>query len=79
MPPTAGAERGAAFACVTQFSRDLANSPHSHLTATGLADLAVELAPTVGSTSRCSTRTQLIEMGCGGLLGVNQAAPSRRG
>ncbi len=68
---TTGARRGQAFAGAAQFSRDLANAPHSHLNATGLADLAAELGSTRGLDVRVYDKDELTEMGCGGLLGVN--------
>jgi leucyl aminopeptidase len=67
----AGLRRGRAFAATGQFSRDLANSPHSHLNATGLAELAAELGPAAGLEVTITDKDELIEMGCGGLLGVN--------
>lgn len=75
----AGAARGRTFAGVTQLARDLANSPHSHLNATGLADLAVGLGPGRGLDIEVFDKQQLVEMGCGGLLGVNagSAEPPR--
>jgi leucyl aminopeptidase len=75
----AGAERGRLFAGVTQVARDLANSPHSHLNATGLADLAVALGPSRGLDIEVFDKDQLVALECGGLLGVNagSAEPPR--
>ena len=62
--------------CVTSraaaVARDLANSPPAHLTATahGRRGGRARRASTASRSSR-SARTQLVEMGCGGLLGVN--------
>jgi leucyl aminopeptidase len=67
----AGAERGRAFAAATKLSRDLANSPHSHLTASMLAELAVQVGPSRGLTVEIFGEDELREMGCGGILGVN--------
>src|SRR5699024_6136233 len=50
---------------------DLANTPPAHLTATDLADLAVELGEPAGLTVTTYGPDQIDEMGCGGLLGVN--------
>ena len=63
----------------SQLARDLANTPPTHLTATRLAEVAVALGAEAGSTSRSSTRQALVELGCGGLLGVNagSAEPPR--
>jgi leucyl aminopeptidase len=75
----AGAERGRAFAAATKLSRDLANSPHSHLTASMLAELAVQIGPSRGLEIEIFGEDELREMGCGGILGVNagSAEPPR--
>jgi leucyl aminopeptidase len=75
----AAARRGASFAFATMLARDLANSPHSHLTASHLADLAVELGPGRGLEVEVFDKDQLVALGCGGLLGVNagSAEPPR--
>jgi leucyl aminopeptidase len=70
----AGASRGRAFASVTRLARDLANTPHSHLNASGLADLATALGPDRGLDVEVFDKDALTEMGCGGLLGVNQGS-----
>jgi leucyl aminopeptidase len=67
----AGATRGATFATVHRVSRDLATTPPAHLTATRMADLAVAMGARRGLDVTVFDRDQLIEMGCGGLLGVN--------
>jgi leucyl aminopeptidase len=74
-----GAERGRAFASATMLVRDLATSPHSHLTATGLADFAVGFGAEHGLVVEVFDEQALAEMGCGGLLGVNagSAQPPR--
>jgi leucyl aminopeptidase len=73
------ARRGASFASATMLARDLANSPHSHLSASRLADLAVELGPDRGLEVEVFDKDQLVALGCGGLLGVNagSAEPPR--
>jgi leucyl aminopeptidase len=68
---TEGAERGRVMAAATKLSRDLANCPHSHLTASVLADLAETLGPQHGLSIEVFGKEQLVEMGCGGMLGVN--------
>jgi leucyl aminopeptidase len=75
----AGAERGRAFAAATKLSRDLANSPHSHLTASMLAELAAQVGPSRGLSIEIFGEDELREMGCGGILGVNagSAEPPR--
>jgi leucyl aminopeptidase len=71
---SAGAARGHRFAAVSSLSRDLANTPHSHLNATGIADLAVALGAERGFDVEVFDKDQLVELGCGGLLGVNQGS-----
>jgi leucyl aminopeptidase len=66
-----GVARGRALAAATQFARDLANSPHSHLSATGLAEIATALGADRGLTVEVFDKAALVELGCGGLLGVN--------
>jgi leucyl aminopeptidase len=67
----AGAARGQAFAAATMLARDLANTPHSHLTATRLAEVAVALGPERGLEVEVADEAALVELGIGGLLGVN--------
>jgi leucyl aminopeptidase len=71
---TSGIARGKALAAATQLARDLANTPHSHLNAASLADVAVA----IGSARRLEVevfdKDALVEMGCGGLLGVNRGS-----
>jgi len=69
-----GAQRGRAFAAATQLARDLANTPHSHLTASSLAEAATSLAADRGLDIEVFDKDALVEMGCGGLLGVNQGS-----
>lgn len=66
-----GAQRGRALASVTLLARDLANTPHSHLTATTLAGVAVDLAASRGLEVEVFDEAALVELRCGGLLGVN--------
>jgi leucyl aminopeptidase len=66
-----GAAKGKAMAEATQLARDLANSPPAYLTATRMAEVATELAAERGLKAEVFDKDQLIEMGCGGLLGVN--------
>ena len=70
----AGAQRGKALAAATQLAGDLANTPHSHLNATGLADVATSFAGGGGLDVEVFDKEALVEMGCGGLLGVNQGS-----
>jgi leucyl aminopeptidase len=75
----AGADRGRLMASVTALARDLANTPHNHLTATVLADLATSLAADRGLDVEVFDQDALADLGCGGLLGVNagSAEPPR--
>ena len=67
----AGAQEGLVFAGAGALSRDLANTPHSHLNATGMARLAEALGAERGFEVELFDKAQLVELGCGGLLGVN--------
>ena len=71
---TAGAARGKALAAATQLARDLANTPHSHLTATRLAEVAEAIGAERGLEVEVFDKDALVEMGCGGILGVNQGS-----
>jgi leucyl aminopeptidase len=68
---TESARRGAVLARATCISRDLANCPPSHLTAERLGEVAVKLGAEAGLTVETFDRDKLLEMRCGGLLGVN--------
>ena len=65
LPAGAVTARGAAIA------RDLANTPPGHLTAADFGELALELAADFGLEVDVYDRQQLVELGTGGLLGVN--------
>src|SRR5690606_24624055 len=66
----AGIERGRLTARATLLARDLANCPHNLLNASDMADVAEALA---GGpiTVEVFDEDDLVELGCGGLLGVN--------
>ena len=66
-----GVRVGEATARATNLARDLANTPPGHLTATRMAGVAVELAQEYGFEAEVFGMQQLIDLGCGGLLGVN--------
>lgn len=68
---TAGAARGRVLARAACFARDLANCPPTHLTATRLASIAEAIGPDHGLAVEISDRDALLELGCGGLVGVN--------
>ena len=52
-------------------ARDLGNTPATHLTATRLAEIAETVGPDTGLDVEVFDQQALIDMGCGGLLGVN--------
>ena len=66
-----GAERGRAYAEATILARNLANTPHSHLTATRLGEVAVKLGQQNGFDVELFDKAALQKLDCGGLLGVN--------
>ncbi|QWT23968.1 leucyl aminopeptidase [Subtercola sp. PAMC28395] len=66
-----GVHRGEVFARAASIARDLANTPPSHLTATDFGEVAVELGTEYGIGVELFDKQQIIELGCGGLLGVN--------
>ena len=70
-PVEAGIARGRTTARAAMLARDLANSPPSHLTATRLAALATEVGKESGLGVEVFELDRLVELGCGGLLGVN--------
>ncbi|MCA0378477.1 MAG: leucyl aminopeptidase [Actinobacteria bacterium] len=55
-------------------ARDLANTPPGHLTAVNMGEIATELGGRFGFEVEIYGKQQLIELGCGGLLGVNQGS-----
>jgi leucyl aminopeptidase len=66
-----GAARGEVLAAAAQLARDLANTPPSHLTASRLADLAVDVAASSGLEVEVLDADALRELETGGILGVN--------
>jgi leucyl aminopeptidase len=66
-----GAERGRAYAEATILARNLANTPHSHLTATKLGEVATRLGQQNGFEVELFDKEALQKLDCGGLLGVN--------
>lgn len=75
----AGAERGEVYARATILARDLANSPHSHLSASQFAELALRLGQEKGFDVEVFDKEALEKIRCGGLLAVNagSAEPPR--
>ncbi|PII82301.1 leucyl aminopeptidase [Leucobacter sp. OLJS4] len=78
VPGAGTAEQAIAEATVSAraaiVARDLANTPPGHLTATDLGDIAVALGERFGFAVELFDKQALIELGCGGLLGVNQGS-----
>lgn len=66
-----GAERGRALSEAAQVARDLANTPPALLTATAMAEVATRLGAGRGLSVEVFDKAALVEMGCGGMLGVN--------
>ena len=74
-----GGRRGHVYAAATMRVRDLANTPHSHLTASQLADIARQLGQDHGFDVEVFDPDAIREMRLGGLLAVNagSAEPPR--
>jgi leucyl aminopeptidase len=66
-----GIDTGLLLARAAVIARDLANTPAGHLTATVFADLAVATGPDYGLDVTVADKQELIELRCGGILGVN--------
>ena len=66
-----GVERGLILARTASLARDLGNTPPRHLSAVKFAEIVQNLGPQFGLEVEVFDRQQLIELGCGGLLGVN--------
>ena len=66
-----GVERALILTLTAGIARDLANTPPRHLSAVKLAEVAERLAPEFGLDVEVFDRAALMELGCGGLLGVN--------
>jgi leucyl aminopeptidase len=66
-----GAGRGAVMARAANLARDLGNTPATHLTARRMADVATVIAAETGLGIEVLDEDALVELGCGGLLGVN--------
>ncbi|NBV03359.1 MAG: leucyl aminopeptidase [Acidimicrobiia bacterium] len=73
-PLEAGVRHGSVTARAAALARDLANTPPAHLNARDIADLAVSLGQRHGFGVEVFDNDDLVEMGCGGLLGVNRGS-----
>ena len=66
-----GVERGLILARTAMVARDLANTPPRHLSAEKFGEVIERLAPQFGLEAEVFDRAALMELGTGGLLGVN--------
>jgi leucyl aminopeptidase len=66
-----GAQRGRLIAAATSLGRDLANCPAGYLTATRIGEVAREVGGRAGLQVEVFDKAALVELGCGGLLGIN--------
>ncbi len=66
-----GIERGLVLVRAAKLARDLAGTPGGILTPTQIGKVALELGPAAGLEVQVVDEDALVEMGCGGLLGVN--------
>jgi leucyl aminopeptidase len=70
----AGIARGTAMTRATTLARDLANTPHSHLTASVFAELCVSLGAQFGFEVEVFDEDAIRELRLGGLLAVNRGS-----
>lgn len=66
-----GVERGLILSRTASLARDLGNTPPRHLSAVKFAQIIEQFGPDFGLEVEVFDRQQLIDLGCGGLLGVN--------
>jgi leucyl aminopeptidase len=66
-----GAEQGRLTAQACILTRDVGNAPPSYMTAERMAEVAQQVAAERGLSIEVFDRRALVELGCGGLLGVN--------
>ncbi|MBV9577591.1 MAG: leucyl aminopeptidase [Chloroflexi bacterium] len=66
-----GAEDGRRRAEACMLTRDVGNAPPSYLTAEKMAEVAQQVADSRGLGIEVFDRQALLDLGCGGLLGVN--------
>lgn len=69
-----GLQAGLLTARASVVARDVKNTPPGHLTATDLAGISETLGSRFGFDVEVFDKAALIELGCGGLLGVNQGS-----
>lgn len=68
---TEGIDRGLVLSRISGLARDLANTPPRHLSAVKFGEIAQKLAPEFGLEVEVFDRAQIMQLGLGGLLGVN--------
>ena len=68
---TEGIDRAWAAVRAAVIARDLTNTPPGHLTATNFGEAAQQLGATYGFDVEVFDLEAIIQLGCGGLLGVN--------
>lgn len=66
-----GVKRGQALARSAKLARDLGNTPPRHLGAEKFAEIVTDFAPKYGLEVEVYDRAKAVELGLGGLLGVN--------
>jgi leucyl aminopeptidase len=66
-----GVERGQQSSAACMLTRDAGNAPPSYMTAERMAEVAQRVAAGRGLDIEVFDRQALLELGCGGLLGVN--------
>ncbi len=71
---TAGVERGRVVADAVRLARDLANTPPVHLTATRMAEVALQVGTAAGLDVEVWDEHDLAEQRCNGLLNVNRGS-----
>jgi len=71
---SAGLAAGLRAARATVIARDVTNAPPGRLTATDMAAVAVALGERYGFAVEAFDKAALTQMGCGGILGVNQGS-----
>ena len=67
----AGMARGRVLVKATKLARDLAGTPGGMLTATRMAEVAKDIGAESGLEVEVFDEQALVELGCGGLLGIN--------
>lgn len=69
-----GVQRGLVIAHAVRLARDLANTPPVHLTASRMAEIAIEVGTAAGLGVEVWDENELVEQRCNGLLNVNKGS-----